>query len=76
MQIPDKIGSIEEVVMGQAAVLETRPEGSIESQETARGLSEEAVDAAIRDAEAGLDAGDKARPAREVLSELRGKHFG
>lgn len=62
--------------MGQATVLETRPEGSIESQETARGLSEEAVDEAIRAAEAELDAGDKARPAREVLSELREKHFG
>lgn len=62
--------------MGQAPVLETRPEGSIESQETARGLNEEAVDSAIRAAETELDAGDKARPAREVLSELRGKHFG
>lgn len=62
--------------MGQATVLKTRPEGSIESQETARGLNEEAVDAAIRAAETELDAGGKARPAREALSELRGKHFG
>lgn len=62
--------------MGQATVLETRPEGAIESQETARGLNEEAVDAAIRAAETELDAGGKARPAREALSELRGKHFG
>lgn len=62
--------------MGQATVLETRLEGPIESQETARGLNEEAVDSAILAAEAELDAGGKARPAREVLSELRGKHFG
>ncbi|NMX04446.1 hypothetical protein [Mobiluncus mulieris] len=62
--------------MGQATILETRPEGATESQETARGLNEEAVDAAIQAAEAELDAGDKARPAREVLSKLREKHFG
>lgn len=62
--------------MGQSTLLETRPEGDIESQETVRGLNEKAVDAAIRAAEAELDAGGKARPAREVLSELRGKHFG